>query len=83
MKDNLLRCEIVVYDDCSTDTAKAEANRQLCESLTHCRFVRGNHNVGRSAARNRLVEQWINVCGMALLLALMMFVTMQDVGRLL
>ena len=29
------------------------------------------------------VEQWINVCGMALLLALMMFVTMQDVGRLL
>lgn len=54
--DNLSSYEIVVYDDCSTDTAKAEANRSLCDNLEHCRFVRGNHNVGRSAARNRLVE---------------------------
>ena len=54
--DKLSSCEIVVYDDCSTDTAKAEANRSLCDNLEHCRFVRGNHNVGRSAARNRLVE---------------------------
>lgn len=52
-----IACEIVVYDDCSTCRAMAHANSELCGQLPLCRYVQGERNVGRSAARNRLVGE--------------------------
>lgn len=48
--------EIIVADDGSRDQVKAIANHKI-NDLPHCRYVRRQENVGRSAIRNYLTRQ--------------------------
>lgn len=47
------RCEVIVADDGSTDTAALTANRQIGK-WRHCTYVERGRNVGRAAIRNIL-----------------------------
>ena len=51
-----LRYEIIVADDGSTNFTTIASNQQI-EQLSHCRFIRRNHNSGRAAIRNFLAQQ--------------------------
>lgn len=45
--------EIIVGDDCSTDTDTIRKNQEAA-NLPHCRFYRPDRNLGRAAIRNAL-----------------------------
>ena len=47
--------EIVVIDDGSTDRSTVEANQRI-NTLSHCRFIMQEHNIGRAAIRNLLAR---------------------------
>lgn len=48
--------EVVVADDCSTNATIRREN-ELVQKKAHCRLVRGEHNIGRAAIRNRLAQE--------------------------
>lgn len=48
--------ELIVGDDCSTDTAIIEKFRKI-ESMSKCRIFRPSHNLGRAAIRNALTRE--------------------------
>lgn len=48
--------EIIVADDHSTDSAALDAVCGTSEGLEHCRLIRLEQNVGRSAIRNMLAD---------------------------
>lgn len=49
--------EIILADDCSTDTELSERNRKAVERLENCRFIGLSHNMGRAAIRNMLASE--------------------------
>lgn len=49
--------EIIIADDCSTDKAVLESNRENAGSLENCRFLALDQNLGRAAIRNFLADQ--------------------------
>lgn len=51
-----LECEIVVSDDCSTDTSLMERNRSL-RSMPMVRYIEQPANLGRAAHRNLLARE--------------------------
>ena len=48
--------ELIVGDDCSTDSAINAKNREI-EKLPGCRIFWANHNMGRAAIRNALARE--------------------------
>jgi glycosyltransferase involved in cell wall biosynthesis len=48
--------ELIVGDDCSTDSGIIAKNREI-EALPGCRIFRANHNLGRAAIRNALARE--------------------------
>ena len=48
--------ELIVGDDCSTDSAINAKNREI-EKLPSCRIFWANHNMGRAAIRNALARE--------------------------
>ncbi len=51
-----LQYEILIGDDCSTDKAIAEANREV-GLWSHCRLIERKENGGAGATRNHLVRE--------------------------
>ena len=49
--------EIIIADDCSSDKAVLESNRENAGSLENCRFLALDQNLGRAAIRNFLADQ--------------------------
>ncbi len=47
--------EILVLDDCSTDTGIISSNAEI-NLLPNCRIIQNDRNLGRTAARQRLAE---------------------------
>ncbi len=48
--------EVIVMDDGSTDKTSIKLNQAIGD-IPHCRFIRHERNVGRSATRNRLARE--------------------------
>ena len=51
-----VECEVIVADDCSTDTVAMAANSAAC-AAPGCRYVRSETNMGPARLRNRLAEE--------------------------
>ena len=49
--------EIIVADDCSTDSELSRKNRIVAESHENCRYFALEHNIGRAAIRNFMADQ--------------------------
>ena len=49
--------EIIVADDCSTDSELREKSRIAVETHENCRYFGLQHNIGRAAIRNFMADQ--------------------------